>query len=362
MDGTLEKLVIALGSLIAGHVLSRWWNRAKPVVVLRGFEEKQRTNEFVAIPDELTNLTADSWFVESVDKQASVVTLQSVYEDAKAHVDNSKDSERWCGNVKALLESAETPDKIVSAVGQLLEHEGVKDMLQAAVLFEAIRPKASFEYVGDSVITVSESEEADGSFLVVIQNRYFRLGAGLRTEGWRKTRLERLLLAIEYGDKGVILQLLNLLPSFITEQRELHRRIVEVASPIIEGKTVWVSKITIVNCGLSPMIMWPSADLIVKDPKSGARFQIPCHIAIEKDEEAAQDLIGVRVISPSETVGVWAVTTKMQDQIQSGAVLRDLYRAANVNAQVLLTITSRGWPFGSRVRSSKAVFGSFAQL
>jgi len=66
MDDIALKIGLTLAALVIGNLVTRWWDRSRPLAVLQRFSTATKSKHRANCSQELHNLTKESWAMHAV--------------------------------------------------------------------------------------------------------------------------------------------------------------------------------------------------------------------------------------------------------------------------------------------------------
>lgn len=365
MNRVLTEIIVVAFSFLFGALLNRWWNRARPLVVLQGFGDVIAGQQTIKCSDELEQLTDDSWHSDRFPPgEVALSNVQFVFWHAEWAQEGYEDA------VEKLAKWQEEPDQapdvetIRAVVKDFATNPVVLNAFELALMRNELQIRSMEETAEQPLLPIVESEEDNGSFKILWKSgEVTTFSSNLNALTHLKPRLQPFVQGMKFLDKQVLLEALRGIAPLIDKQTRIHRKLLELTKPIVEENNRWASKILIVNYGAAPMIIWPSGTLVVRHKPTRAKIRVTCNLALESGEPpTVQSMEGVQVLAPGERVAVWAVTEQVQRDIADGDVLRAHYNKGNADAVVELEITRRGALWERSLRSEYTTFRPGVQL
>jgi len=219
-------------------------------------------------------------------------------------------------------------------------------------------------YAGQPRLLAVPSDEKDGSITIVFDDALGHLGAGLSKAKWKAEKIVPLVKAIQFLDKKLLLEVLGKIPPIALKQRDIQQQILKITTPIREEHTLWIAHCVLVNYGNSPVILWPTAKLLLRE--KATRREIPpplsCVLAQEKEGDAtdASDLLGPIVLAPGNRVNLWVATKQTKSQMGNGNAVAAHFKDKTASCRVRFLMTQRGVPFKTSFRSTSLLFAGEA--
>jgi hypothetical protein len=356
------KIIVAVAGAVAsflfGAFLTRWWNRARPLVLLHGFTGIIAKKQKVDCPPELEALTDLSWHVPRFSKgQNSVGDISNAVDIASVVGRRYEAAQELLAKIIERLRSAATPAEITSALREAMANWSISDALDNALLLEDIVVAPIDMQNLTAQISIYESEDDDGCFRIAWKGATTKFSGDLKGKPYKSVLLKPFLDSIRYLHKSSLLTTFSALPPLIEKQIKLHQKTLGLTKPIAEQNGRWAGKMLIANYGSAPMLIWPDARLHVKHKQSKARFVVNCYMAKEFDQSPKlRDIEGLVVLGPGEKVWCWAITREVQGGIKDGAVLRTHYLQKDAVSNIRLHITRRGSFWTDYIFSNKMPF------
>ncbi len=358
MKATVSNMLVAAVSFLFGAGLTRWWNRARPLVLLQGFTDILKNRDDIQCPEELAELTKRSWDVRVLrGGTSSLGDIQAVNLTSLLVRDLYQKGLEKLDSFISELDSAAEDDDIRLVLEEFICNKGIELALSIALKRGEIRVPASGKPPGQPKLSVHESDKDDGSYLILWKTATSTFSSNLKDQAYLKPRLEPFIDALRNLDKSRIIQALRDLHPLLKSQLEDLARIRELIEPILNESGRWAARLLVANYGAAPMMIWPEARLEVRHKKAGAKFAVGAYAAAEYEESPkVRDIDGVYSLAPGEKVWVWVITTDIQRDMEDGAVLRTHYVQGDATAAIALNISRRGALLGKKTKSDSAQF------
>ena len=358
MTNATLAIYTSLGGILVGNLLTRFWDKARPLVVVKGFNTVRKKNQRITISDEISTLTKQSWFMDALSEGETSLGEAFVSNLASYSFLNSTDGiDTWIRESRAAFEKAEDPHEFRSAFKQLIRWTSISALIELGIVREHIAVQEK-EYGGNPAIAVSRGQERE--FIFVFDNSISRFGSRLGVECWREPLLFPFVKAIQYGDKDIILKVLDQLPQLAHEQIEIHRRLNTLLDPIVEENSRWVAYLSVLNYGNSPMIIWPESKITLSSKNGGGKFGIDGYLVkITKngdDKIDQEELKGPYIIPSNAHEEFWLISKDTESEMKYGGVVRAHYTSEDCNSHVSISVKSRAIPWKRKSRSSTVIF------
>src|SRR5262245_33882108 len=126
MNDVELKLVLAVFSFLFGAILTRWWDRARPLVLLQGFANVTQADQPSECSQELEQLTRKSWNCDELRAgQVLLKELQSVDAAAGLYGDLYDDAIDRIPSWTSQLERATSDLDVQDVLSEILPHRGM---------------------------------------------------------------------------------------------------------------------------------------------------------------------------------------------------------------------------------------------
>ncbi len=139
MNISTNDIVTSLVSLTAGGMLSSWWNRARPHVLLESFGSVGQSRREVQCSAELSAATKESAHCETV--REGTVKLKAVQEaliEAEFAFYQYTDARGKLDGLVLALRSANTDDEIIAARKSLIVHNGTCQAIELLIIKQMV--------------------------------------------------------------------------------------------------------------------------------------------------------------------------------------------------------------------------------
>jgi len=345
---------IALGAAAAGAFVTRWWNRARPLVVLSGFGDIVRSTTQIQSPEDLLKVTSESTSIPNPAPIVEPYQLLELREAATVGALRYKTAVEKLPQLRQQLTEAPDDATAIDTIMQVLSHSGIAEGISVALKRSKFSLPDTTPSVDGEKIPVTESDEDDGCYLIGWKSGTSTFSSRLLRQPFLKTRIGPFMNAVRYLNRPVLIQALDGVFPFLQHQLQVHAEIVNIVARMVDANSRWAARLLIANYGAAPMIIWPDAVLRVQGKGRGT-FAVDTYLAVEGSGDALVDLAGVHVLAPGEKLTVWAITRDIQQNLKEGHLLRAHYVARDAEAVVHLKVTRRG-TFGSKAASNSAVF------
>jgi hypothetical protein len=358
MDELYSKVGIAVMALVAGNLVTRWWDRARPLVVLTDFWIAMKLSDKVVCTREIHAATTESMAVKPVyEGEPEYRDLESAYRMAVRELKLHEEIDSRILTAKKALTAASDNDGMIEGVSLMLRWTGMRELIEILYLRNLIRTKPPSAYTTSPCVAVLPSNENSGCYTVILGERFVNIGGNFEENKWAQQSITPLVEAIKHLDQQYLISVLDELPTHAAQQRETHRRIKDLIQPIRDDNTIWIAKCTVVNYGSSPLVLWPKAQLDVRENGKRDRIPVPCHVAKGTDDkEDAEDLKGPLVIESGKATNLWVVTSEKKAKLQNGNVINGLFKDRTATGQVSILLTQRGIAFKYRCKSTPLQF------
>lgn len=357
MDDISMKIGLTLAALVIGNLVTRWWDRSRPLGVLQRFSTATKGSHRANCSQELHDLTKASWAMHSVDVgDVKYREIELAHRAAEADLELTDEIDKWVADTrKALTEATEEPD-IQNAVKMIFRWTGLRQYVE--MMFYRSIVQTTRTYTGQPRLIAVPSDDKDGSITIVFDDSLGQLGHGLTKSKWKAEKIVPLVKAIQYLDKDLLLDVLSKIPAIALKQRDVQQQILKITTPIREDHTLWIAHCVLVNYGNSPVILWPTAKLLLREKRFQRPIPLPCLLAQEKADDAtdASDLIGPIVLGPGSRVNLWAATKDTKSQMRNGNAVSAHFKDKTAKARVRFLMTQRGVPFKTSFRSTWLLF------
>lgn len=358
MNNAIISLMVAAVSFLFGAVLTRWWNRARPLVLLRGFTNIIKNRDNIDSSEEVEQLTAESWETpELTAEKVSLQQLQTTQVGTKIVLDWYGES---AGKIDALVEAlqeASSDEELRAVLHEHITDASFERPLALALKRAEIRLKKK-DYADAQVkLPIHESKDDKGCYQIVWKSSTSTFSSNLEDQAFLKPRLEPFVDAMRHFDVPVLVDVLTKLKPLLARQIEIHERLKEIVDPIMDESGRWAGRLLVANYGAAPMMIWPSARVVVRHKDSKAKFSVDSYVAVEFDESPKlRDIDGVHVLAPGEKAWIWCITRDIQKDIPNGKSIRTHYVEKDASTYMHLTISRRGAFFGKDIKSNEIVF------
>lgn len=339
---------------------TRWWDRGRPLVLLKSFEELSGTSDSVEFPAQLSSLADSAWDFDAPDHSESkfgdIVRLNMLSKAVGLRYESGLDllRERLEG-----LRKATTDAEVLRELKALMSHGGISDGLQIALKRKEIPLKKSKDRQRSDLLTVEYSKANDGCFMIVWGTAVSRFSNGLEREDFLRKAVQPWADAMEKLDKECLLDGFRCFGDLLGKQVERYRKIADLTDPIVANHGRFGARLIVANYGAAPMMIWKGGGMEVRHDGTGGRFDLPCNVFVqdEKDKAKLYPLEGVYVVGPGEKVRVIVVSEAVQKDIPNGGLIRAHLQQGGGQARARLFVTRRG-ALGKKVRSEWGPFAS----
>lgn len=361
MDDLYVKIGIAVAALVIGNLVARWWDRARPLVVLTRFTTALKLSDKAVCSKEIRDATEDSMSTKSLSEgDHEYRDLEAAYQVSERELTLNDQIDDWIAEAKKQLTSAADTKGLVEGVRAMLRWTGMRELIEILYYRNLITTSPPPPYTTPAHLTVVPSTKNDGCLYVVLGESMARLGGNFKEDKWREQAIVPLVEAIKHLDRDYLVSVLDELPAHAARERDTHRRIKDLIQPLRDDNTIWIGHCTVVNYGSSPFVVWPHAKLIFREKGKRDRIPVPCHVAKQKDDDAddAADLKGPLVIEPGKTVQLWVVTSEKKAKLQNGNIINALFKDETAMGRARLLLMQRGVAFKYSCRSTPLRFAA----
>jgi len=104
MTALLVNVFVAVGALIVGNLVTRWWDRARPLIVLRNFSIATKNKDRTNCDHELHILTKQSFAMSTITEgEVYYGEIEKAYRFAKRDLESMDNIETWVSDSKTCL-------------------------------------------------------------------------------------------------------------------------------------------------------------------------------------------------------------------------------------------------------------------
>lgn len=359
MNGVLQDLGVAALSFLFGSGLDRWWNRARPLVMLQGFTDILKNRDDITCTKELSELLEKCWELQEL--QPGTVTLADIQTiRLRTHIvfDLYKKGLTQIDQFISALEGATTDDHVRTALYTYIVKRSVEMPLSLALKrTEVVCPQAAGGNAGSQKLTITESGDEKGCFRILWKGSTSTFSSNLNEQPFLKPRVEPFVDAMRQLDAPRIAQVLRALKPLLERQVQHMEGVRAIIEPIMDDSGRWTAKVLVANYGGAPMMIWPNAKMIVKHTSCHAKFVVDSYVAAEfPDDPKLRDIDSVHVLAPGDKIWFWIITKNIQKDITNGKILRAHYISKDARGSVRVKISRRGAFLGLRTSSNSSVF------
>ncbi|MBL8190785.1 MAG: hypothetical protein JNK38_22405 [Acidobacteria bacterium] len=355
----LSKFGFAAFSFLFGALLNRWWDRARPLVVLQGFSTLRESGKEVEYPDELQQITGDTWFSDRFPpKKASLRQIEEAYKSGKdwaplLEVAVDKAATSWLTK----LENKPSDEDVKNILQEIFSDQGMNVAFSNALVNEDLKIK-QLDETRTACLEIVETQQNNGAYLIPWRKSPSLFGANLIDFPFLKSRYQPLIDAVRHLNKDSLSQAVKDIMPIIEKQIRILNHIKTATDVIVKDNTHWAAKIWMANYGRSPMVISPGANLVVTI--SEQRISVGCDLYTESISDSGkkiEKLVGLFVLEPGKKAVFWAITTGTQEKITNGKVLRTLYEddKGDTKAFVQLRISGKAI-LRKKISSNKTSF------
>ena len=307
----LIKLVIAAFSMILGHIITRFLDRARPLLVIETFSTATKGSTEVICSDEISDLSKKSWATGTVlAGEVEWSKLRWVYNVSVSEIKSLDGAEKHAEKIINLLNKTHEKNDINDAIKEIFEHPGMKSILEMMFLRDKIS-SASKKYEEEIAINGFLHPDKDGCYIIVFNDAIGKIGKKLNIDEWRQEKLKPLFEAIKHHDKDLLINFLKAINSHVKDQRDIHIKLKELLTPMREDETIWIAHCSLANYGKSPLVVHPEAELFIIRPDGNREEPISCYVSAEEMTEDgldAKDLKGPKILPTNSEIKIWVIT------------------------------------------------------
>jgi len=362
VDEGFIKIALGVGALIVGNVLTRWWDRARPLVVLTKFASVTKNADRAHCDKELHELTRQSFSTPLISEgEVKYGEIETVHLLVKHDLDMTDNIDGWVRDTIRALKQAETDPEKVEAIKSIFRWSGLRQFVEFLFyrsLTAGISPQVPAS--DPPKLPLVPSEDNDGSLVVVFPDALGHLGGNFARDKWREQAIQPLVVALRSLDTHFLIRVLEKIPDLAVRQRDINRQILDKTSPIKDNHTKWVAHCTVVNYGSSPLIVHPNAHMLLEEKKGRKCLVVPCYLAEERSDTPgdARDVVGPLVLSPAQTTKLWVITQDTKENLVDGNLINAYSKDKTAMGRARLTVTERGIPLRKTCTSTPLVFAT----
>ncbi len=358
MEQIYLNIGISIASIILGHLISRVFDRPKPLLVIKEFSTGTKNTKSNCSP-EVSKLTSKSWFMPTVDAgEVQWNELERAFKIAKVELKDLEGIESKVERLIRGLTSASTDNEKKTAISRLFQGENgeVLDILQLMhYRNKAILPTNVNS--GTPSLPTTIHNEREGCFIFVFEEFIGMLGKNLNADDWRKKALLPFVNSIMYLDAANIIENLKLVPAIANEQKSILIDLREKLNPLRQKETIWFVKCVLTNYGNAPIIIYPEAKLKIFKNVLNKEEPIPCYLGIENEKgDDVTDAIGPMVINSHEKLNLWAITKEKMDKMPNGKIVEAHYSSGTSKAKLTILTGWRIFPILKHTTSQSMIF------
>lgn len=355
MIDVLSSIAVAGFSFLFGALINRWWDRARPLIVLQGFSTTLEL-KFVEPTAELQQLSDDSWFSDRFPPdQVPLNEIENLYITAWNWERPLEDAAE---KIASWRERVDKSSDIKDVFREIVTHEGMRFSLDSALRFEDFKVDESNTKSGSPLQYIEPSQDDDGSYMILWKKKVTTFGSSLNTHPFLKARFEPFINAMRYLDRQVLSDALKEIQPIVERQARILRGIQEITKPILDDHNLWAARFYIENYGASPMIISNKAKFIVKSgviKKHGIPVDCKLH-AEHSNPTILEDIKGSHVLRPGEKNIFWAITTQLQMDIKEKDTLQMHFRKKDAIAYLDIKTENRGLLLAANISSNDKGF------
>jgi hypothetical protein len=350
----VRTVLVSVAAAVTGGLLMRWWDRARALVLIRGFVNVVATEE-IECSAALRQLTQRVWRLRPLPEKERGDRVQDMNRRVREERCLALEDRALLPQLRCQLAAAASDADVLEVVKTILEHYALPYAIVEAVGRSILVPPPASADTPDKVRV--EFEDFDnGRYLVRVYGGSGKtIGENLNDQPALRQQLDAWLNAVRKLDREAFLAAVDALPPLLAEQAEIDRQIALATQPLLERHGRWMIKLFVTNYGSKDMVVWPDAALVVRGSRN---ITERCVLESIEDPETRRlhELVGVHILPAGSTAMIWARTERRQRDMPHGAALRDAYERGTAIAHMALHITRRRSLRGFATRSDKAVF------
>lgn len=351
----VRSVLLSVAAAVTGGLVIRWWDRARALVLIRGFVNIVAEGE-IECSDALRQLTRRVWRVEPLAGKERGYRVAYTNRRVREERCHSLEDAALLPRLSSQLAAAASDADVLEVVKAILDRYAFPYALVEAAGRSILFPPAVTD-TPDKLRVEFDQEFENGRFMAFLYGEHGKtIGDNLNDRPALRQQLDAWLNALRTLDREALVAALDALPAVLAEQAEIDRLIAAATRPLLERNGRWMIKLIVTNYGSKDMVVWPDATLVVCGSRT---IRERCVLESIEDSEACRlhELVGVHILPAGSSATIWAGTKRRQGDMLYGAALRETYERGTVMAYVALRITRRRSFRGFATRSDKAPFG-----
>jgi len=358
MNELSSGFVVAFISFVFGALITRWWDRARPIITIQGFTTTSKVVEEAEVSNELSGLTENSFFIQRL--RAGNTTMNNIvnaHRIAQVFIARSRNAPTELHESIEILSRSTDETTTLMGLKRAIVSRAISDVLETALLCSRIKLPDPRNYAQKPPLKITLSEKDDGCYLILWEAATSTFGSDFKNNPWKKDLIHPIIPFLQQLDRDSILEIFRKLEPILKDQIELHNRLIQTCKPVVEQSVRWAGKVIVSNYGAAPMILWPDARLLFIHDSSGSKIPAEGYVAIHDAEGKTHDLVGLRAIAPGEILQLLVLTKQTRHEMrEKGELIFAHYVNKDADACITLKITRRGTlPFWA-TKTSRARF------
>jgi len=190
MTDAIVNAVVAAVSFLFGAGLTRWWNRARPLVLLRGFSVIYSNRDDIEWSDDMETLTRDFWEGPTIESgkvelgdvqrvRRGILLIRASYKPCLDSLDDFVSS----------LQEAENDEQIMSVLLKHITEATTELPLNLALCRGDVRVEFSPPDEPPK-LPIHESKKHDGCYVIVWKGATSTFARNMEEQSYLKPRLE----------------------------------------------------------------------------------------------------------------------------------------------------------------------------
>ena len=243
-------LLAPLIGFFLGVVLTRWWDRARPLVLLKGVANVTALQTHIKCPPEIAELTRKSWhYAELRDEEITLGAIKEYYVNASISSQLDEDALPAIDRILTMLSAEMTREDAIKAYHDTLEHRGLSAGIDIALKRNEIVVNKPTGWLFPVIIQSEKVADNDGCFRITFNVDYVDFSSNLTKQKSLISRIHNFHEGIKHADPTVLRQVLTQLRPKLSDQARYTRQLVEALDPIRNENGRWAVKLIVANYG-----------------------------------------------------------------------------------------------------------------
>ncbi len=355
----LLTILIAFLSLIFGYLISIWQDWFRPWIRILEVDGGTRNRDkIVDIPEELIDLSKDSTMIVPFNsKNINLGKIIDIFDLHQSDLYSYQEGKVIIDSIVNKMKKVKNDKEIFELLESFLDNDSIKLDLLTFINRNKLAIPEFDRYLEPKLIGYYDNEE--GCFAIDFDENIIYLGYNLNKNEAEKEKFQKFVHLIVRAETGKLIELFNKFIPLWYKQYETNPEILKILHKIIQENSSWGIKFSISNYGNKPFILIPDETKMVLESENH-NFD-PFNVQLLKKTERDDQIPWVQIkshllIEPGTNKDLMVVTTKTQNEMENGRIIREIFNSGTSSVYVLFSIIEPNFSLKRKIKSNLIKF------